>query len=91
MWDTALIVCPYSDTSLIPEKFAKDVQNLDTTSTDSVQWLLFSEQNNVSRFSIERTAVDFCQGESLPIEYESNRFWSGEKRDGTWSMTPITD
>ncbi|SEF10817.1 hypothetical protein SAMN04489740_4036 [Arthrobacter alpinus] len=91
LWDTVLIVCPYSDTSLIPERFANEVQNLDTTSTDSVQWLLFSEQNNVSRISIERTAVDFCQGESHPIEYESNQSWNAEKRDGTWSMTPVTD
>lgn len=91
LWETVLIVCPYSDTSLIPEPFAKDVQNLDTASTDSLQWLLFSEQNNVSRISVDRSAIDFCQGESRPIEYESNRAWNAEKHDGAWVMTPTTD
>lgn len=91
LWEKVLIVCPYSDTKLVPEPFAKDVQNLDTTSTESMQWLLFSEQSNVSRISVERAAIDFCQGESRPIEYESNRAWHAEKRDGVWVMEPATD
>ncbi len=90
LWETVLIVCPYSDTNLVPEPFAKNVQNLDTASTDSVQWLLFSEQNNLSRISVERSAVDFCQGESHPIEYGSKRAWNAEKHDGAWVMTPTT-
>lgn len=91
LWETVLIVCPYSDTNLVPEPFAKDILNLDTASTDSVQWLLFSEQNNVSRISVERAAIDFCQGESRPIEYESNRAWNAEMHHGAWVMTPTTD
>lgn len=91
LWETVLIVCPYSDTNLVPEPFAKDVKNLDTASKDSVQWLLFSEQDNVSRIAVERSAIDFCQGESHPIEYESNRAWKAEKHDGAWVMTPTTD
>ena len=91
LWEKVLIVCPYSDTKLVPEPFAKDVQNLDTASTESMQWLLFSEQNNVSRISVERAAIDFCQGESRPIEYESNRAWNAEKHDGAWVMTPTRD
>lgn len=91
LWEKVLVVCPYSDTDLVPALFAKDAQNIDTASTDSVQWLLFSEQSNIVRISVERAAIDFCQGESRPIEYESNRAWSAVKHDGAWVMTPIAD
>lgn len=90
LWDSVLIVCPYDDIDLVPEPFAKDVKNLDTASTDSVQWLLFSGQNKVSRLAIARSAIDFCQGEPHPMEHGSNQAWNAEKRNGTWIMTPTT-
>ncbi|WP_449374314.1 hypothetical protein [Arthrobacter psychrolactophilus] len=87
-WDTVLIVCPYSDMSRMPEPFAKDAGTLDTGSTDAAQWLLFAEANNVTRLSIERSAVDFCHGDSQTGAYDSNQVWRAEQHDGAWLITP---
>ena len=88
LWDSVLIVCPYSDTQLVPEPFADEARTLDVTTTDSVQWLLFSGHNGVSPLSIERTTVDFCHAGAPPAQYDHDQLWSAQKSDGAWVMTP---
>lgn len=91
LWESVLVVCPYSDTDLIQEPFAKEVRNLDTGSTDSLQWLIFHGQNSVSRVSVERSTIDFCQGGTHPAAYDNDQAWTAEKHHGAWVMTPAAD
>lgn len=89
LWDSLLVVCPYSDTTEAPEPFAKEAQALDTTSTDAVQWLLFAEGDNVKRISVDRTSVDFCLDGVLTAKYKHTQTWSAEKSDGAWLMSAV--
>lgn len=89
LWDSVFVVCPYSDTSLVPEPFAEEAETLDTASTDSVQWLLFSGQDEVSRISIKRTTADFCQTGSGGMVFDSAQIWSAQNSEGAWVMTPV--
>ncbi|MGP9502147.1 hypothetical protein ACT3TS_08020 [Specibacter sp. AOP5-B1-6] len=89
LWDSVLVVCPYSDTTEVPEPFAKEARALDTSSTDAVQWLLFAEDDSVKRISVDRTAVDFCLDGAVNKVYQHTQVWSTGKSDGAWLMTAV--
>lgn len=88
-WDAMFLAWPYSDTNDVPEPFTKAARALNTSSTDSVQWLLFAEGSNVKRISIDRSAIDFCLDGAVNAEYQHAQMWNAEKSDGAWLMTAV--
>lgn len=87
LWESLLVVCPYDDATKAPQPFATEAQKLRTSSTDTVQWLLFAKGNNVKTISVDRLTVDFCWESSPSVEYLHTQAWSAEKSDGAWLMT----
>ena len=88
-WDAMFLACPYSDTNDVPEPFTKAARGLNTSSTDSVQWLLFAEGSKVKRISVDRSAIDFCADAAVNAEYRHTQIWHAEQSDGAWLMTTV--
>jgi len=69
----------------------KKVSEIDVNSTDSIQWLFFSGENDVERVSIDRNFVDFCGSLNGVPDYESDHIWSANKSGDTWILKPSQD
>lgn len=80
---------PADDTKALPEPYATAAKGLNTASTDTVQWLLFSKDGEAERVTVTRTAVDFCHDTNPVVEYQHTHAWRAEKSDGTWLMTAV--
>lgn len=87
LWDSVLVVCPYSDTATLPEPHAGAAKGLNTASSEAVQWLLFARGAESKRITVERSAVDFCHDSSPQVAYQHTQTWVAEKSDGAWLMT----
>lgn len=90
-WDSVYVLCPYSQTDQVPAPFTELAHTIDTSATDSVQWLLFSAHHEVRRISIDRSVADFCQTKATPGTFDHTQSWNANEVDGAWVLMPVSE
>ncbi|WP_435299003.1 hypothetical protein [Timonella sp. A28] len=90
VWQELIIVCPYGDApAQAKEVFHDAVKSIDTTDTDTSQWLLMKDAETVTTVTISRNSLDFCaHSDALNKTFLPNDLWASKSTDEITILTP---
>jgi hypothetical protein len=90
-WKELLIMCPGDKAPKgVNLSMAKVASKINTTSTDSSQWLVFRTGTRAVTVTLARSAIDFCAGPPPGSEvYTPNTRWVGTDQDGVTALRPV--
>lgn len=90
VWDELLIVCPYAEQNeSVHPVLAEAASEVDTDSSDEMQWLLFRTNDDVRTLELSRINFDFCS-RSISAEetFKPDARWEMSEDDGTFLTVP---